>query len=298
MVLWMALAGGVTAPLGLDSYLPVPEDNPLTAEKAALGRALFREKMLSRDRTVACASCHEEERAFSDGKPLAVGIEGRVGTRRSPAIVNRVFGKSFFWDGRAKSLEEQALQPISNEKEMDLSLAEAVERLRGAGYAGEFRKVFGREVNGEDLGKAVATYVRTILSGDSPYDKYMAGDTGAIRAEAKEGLRLFRGKAGCIRCHVGFNFTDERRHNTGVGKIDADGLFKTPTLREVARHAPYMHDGSMATLRDVIDFYDKGGRANPRLDAEIRELKLTEGEKRALAAFLESLSGRVSEGFH
>lgn len=294
----MALAAGVTAPLGLDSYLPVPEDNPITREKAALGRALFREKMLSRDRTVACASCHEEEKAFSDGKPLAVGIEGRVGTRRSPAIVNRVFGKSFFWDGRAKSLEEQALQPIPNPKEMDLPLAEAVERLRRSAYAEDFRKVFAREVNAEDLGRAVATYVRTILSGDSPYDRYMAGDQGAMTAEAREGLRLFRGKAGCVRCHVGFNFTDERRHNTGAGKIDTDGLFKTPTLREVARHAPYMHDGSMASLRDVIEFYDKGGKANPRLDPEIRELKLTDGEKKALAAFLESLSGRLTEGFH
>ncbi|MBV6433035.1 MAG: Cytochrome c551 peroxidase [Bryobacteraceae bacterium] len=294
----MALAAGVTAPLGLDSYLPVPEDNPITREKAALGRALFHEKMLSRDRTVACASCHEEEKAFSDGKPLAVGIEGRVGTRRSPAIVNRVFGKSFFWDGRAKSLEEQALQPIPNPKEMDLPLAEAVERLRRSAYAEDFRKVFAREVNAEDLGRAVATYVRTILSGDSPYDRYMAGDQGAMTAEAREGLRLFRGKAGCVRCHVGFNFTDERRHNTGAGKIDTDGLFKTPTLREVARHAPYMHDGSMASLRDVIEFYDKGGKANPRLDPEIRELKLTDGEKKALAAFLESLSGRLTEGFH
>ncbi|MCC6341365.1 MAG: c-type cytochrome [Bryobacterales bacterium] len=294
----MALAAGVTAPLGLDSYLPVPEDNPITREKAALGRALFREKMLSRDRTVACASCHEEEKAFSDGKPLAVGIEGRVGTRRSPAIVNRVFGKSFFWDGRAKSLEEQALQPIPNPKEMDLPLAEAVERLRRTAYAEEFRKVFAREVNAEDLGRAVATYVRTILSGDSPYDRYMAGDQGAMTAEAREGLRLFRGKAGCVRCHVGFNFTDERRHNTGAGKIDTDGLFKTPTLREVARHAPYMHDGSMASLGDVIEFYDRGGKPNPLLDPEIRELKLSDGEKKALAAFLESLSGRLTEGFH
>jgi cytochrome c peroxidase len=290
-------AGSLTPPLGLDTYIPAPERNPVTEAKARLGRELFQDPILSRDGSLSCATCHERERAFTDRHPLAVGIAQRKGTRRTPSIINRAFGKSFFWDGRTKTLEEQVLEPVKNPKEMDLTLEEALERLRQSPYAAKFRNVFGRQVNTEDLAFALSTYVRTILAGDSPYDRYVAGDRGALNAEAQAGLKLFRGKAGCVACHVGANFTDERLHNTGAGAADIEQRFKTPTLREIAARAPYMHDGSIATLEEVIDFYDRGGKANPNLDPDIQELHLNAAEKRALVEFLRSLSGRVVEGF-
>jgi cytochrome c peroxidase len=286
------LAGANTPPIptGLDTYLPAPPTNPITRDKAALGRALFRDPILSRDRTVACATCHDAATAFTDKHPLAIGIQDRRGDRRSPTIINRAFGKAFFWDGRARSLEEQVLQPITNPKEMDLTLSEAVARLRDSTYAPQFQQTFQRPPTQEDLAKALATYVRTILAGDSPYDRYMAGKQEALSPQAQAGLRLFRGKAACLTCHVGVNFSDERLHNTGLG------AFKTPTLRQVADRPPYLHNGSLATLEDVIDFYDKGGKPHPDLDPELHPLHLTPDEKAALAAFLRSLSGRIQDG--
>ncbi|MBL8210244.1 MAG: c-type cytochrome [Bryobacterales bacterium] len=289
LLAWM-LAAGPPIPLGLDRYLPVPEGNALEPAKVALGRALFRDKLLSRDESIACATCHDAAHGFADGRSLAQGVRGQVGDRRSPTIVNRAFGKMFFWDGRVKTLEEQVLQPVANPKEMDLPVSEAVGRVKASAYAAEFYKVFGREVCQEDVSRALASYVRTILAGDSPYDRYMAGDSEAMSAKALEGLRLFRGKAACVSCHVGVNFTDERLHNTGFG------MFKTPTLRQVAERAPYLHDGSMATLADVVEFYDQGGKEHPQRDRDIRKLGLTAGEKEALVAFLEALSGRIVEG--
>ncbi|MBL8176995.1 MAG: c-type cytochrome [Bryobacterales bacterium] len=289
-----ALAFAITVPLGLDTYLPTPEENPLTAEKIALGKALFEDKRLSRDGSTSCATCHLAKYAFTDREPVAVGLQGRKGDRRTPSILNRAFGKSFFWDGRTKTLEEQVLLPITNPKEMDLTLAEAVERL--GGYEARFRQVFGAKGNERILAFALASYVRSILAGDSPYDRYMAGQIEAMGAAALRGLRLFRGKAGCLACHVGMNFSDERLHNTGAGKIDAGKAFKTPTLRQVAEHPPYMHDGSLATLEEVVDFYNDGGKANPGLDAEMRPLQLTNGEKADLTAFLRALSGVVRDG--
>lgn len=300
--------------LGLDLYRPVAEGNPLTPGKVKLGRRLFRERLLSRDRSLACADCHQPKRAFTDGRAKAVGVYGRQGPRSVPTIINRAWGESFFWDGRIQTLEEQVVQPILAELEMDLTIEEAVERLRGKRrYRKGFRRVFGWEVNGEDLARALAAYVRTIQAGDSPYDRYLFGRKNALSQEARAGLRLFRGKANCSACHVGPTFSDEDFHNTGVawpdgklldegrftvtGKPEDQGTFKTPTLREVARTAPYMHDGSLATLKDVIDFYDDGGRKNPYLDPEIRPLRLTKEEKTELLAFLKSLTGTVTEGF-
>ncbi|MFN7937625.1 MAG: cytochrome c peroxidase [Bryobacteraceae bacterium] len=288
------LAFAITVPLGLDTYIPTPEDNPLTAAKIALGRALFEDKALSRDRSVSCATCHVASYAFSDKQPVAVGLEGRKGDRRAPSILNRAYGKSFFWDGRTKTLEEQVLLPITNPKEMDLSLEEAVARL-GA-YRGRFAEAFQAEVSAKTLAYALASYVRSILAGNSAYDRYMAGDGGALSAAALRGLRLFRGKAGCLACHVGTNFTDERLHNTGAGKSDAAGRFKTPTLRNVAAHPPYMHDGSVGTLEAVIDFYNDGGKAGANLDPEIRKLGLSAVEKAELLEFLRSLTGEVRHG--
>lgn len=283
----------LVVPAGLDAYLPVPDSNPLTSGKVELGRKLFFDKRLSRDQSVSCATCHDPAIAFTDRRKTAAGVNGREGPRRVPRIANRVYGKSFFWDGRAGSLEEQVLQPIANPKEMDLDVAEAASRV-------------GLDVPA--LEQALASYVRTILAGDSPYDRYLAGDAGALTARQREGLRLFRGKAGCTSCHLGPNLTDEAFHNTGVGwpadpgryqvtKVETDrGAFKTPGLREAARTPPYMHDGSLATLEDVVEFYSKGGQGNPYLDPEIRKLDLTAAEKAALIAFLEALNGKVRDG--
>ncbi len=290
----------LTPPGGLDRFLPAPDANPLTLEKVALGQELFFDRRLSRDRSLACASCHEPEHGFTDTRPLAVGVFGRRGARRVPSLVNRAYGASFFWDGRVQALEEQVLQPIVNPLEMDLALDEAVARLRP-------------KVNSvAELSHALASYVRTILSGDAPYDRYLAGDRSALSPVELEGLRLFRGKANCVACHLGPNLTDELFHNTGIGFRNgafADpgrsavtrnprdlGAFKTPTLRGAAVRGPYMHDGSLATLADVIDHYDRGGIANPNLDEEIRPLQLTAAEKRALAAFLGALTGTVRHG--
>ena len=287
MVIILALM--LAIPLGLDLYMPVPEDNPLTVSKVELGRKLFHDRRLSRSGTVACASCHDPDRAFSDSRPLAVGVFGRVGRRHAPALINRGYGRSFFWDGRIATLEEQVLKPIQDPNEMDLTLAEASSRVG---------------MNVPAISHALASYIRSILSGDSPYDRFINGDRRALSAEQQRGMQIFRGRGNCTACHVGPTFSDERFHNTGVAWQNdrlrdegrGNGTFKTPTLREVARTAPYMHDGSLATLDDVVNFYSDGGRANPTLDAEIRPLRFTNEEKRAVIRFLESLSGKIRDG--
>ena len=300
-------------PPGLDLYLPVPEENPLTPEKVALGRVLFFDPILSRDGSLSCASCHDPERAFTDGRPVSVGVFDRVGSRNVPTIVNRAYGESHFWDGRAATLEEQALLPIQHPKELDLGLDEAVVRLRGStGYTELFQTAFGRGPEVEGLARALASYLRTILAGGSRVDRYLNSDREALTELEQAGLRVFRGRGRCTSCHLGPNFTDERSRNTGISWSDGEfldpgrfavtgdeedrGAFKTPTLREIARTAPYMHDGSLATLEEVIDFYDRGGNPNPHLAREIRPLELSAEEKTALRAFLEALSGHVQEG--
>ena len=296
-------------PLGLDRGLLAPPDNPVTPEKAALGRRLFEDTRLSVDQSRACSDCHQAERAFSDGKRVAVGVRDQEGTRNAPAILNRTYGRTFFWDGRAATLEEQVLQPIQHPQEMDADLPTVIQRLRAdATYRQQFGDVFGRPPDTSALSYALATYVRTILSGASDYDRYEAGEPTALAPEAQLGLRLFRGRARCSRCHSGSNLTDEDFHNTGVswghrpydagravvtGVPEDTGKFKTPTLREIARTAPYMHDGTIATLEEVVDFYDRGGNDNPFRDQELRRLRLTGEEKTALVVFLQSLSGQI-----
>ena len=311
--LLLVAASPLRPPLGLDAFMPVPADNPLTPAKAALGRKLFLDPILSADRSISCATCHDPERSFTDDRSKAVGVFYRVGPRRVPKLLNRGYGRSFFWDGRIPTLEEQVLQPVINSLEMDLEVSEAVARLAAdPSYRSEFREAFGREPNADDLARALASYVRTILSGDSRYDQYVAGTREALDDTERLGLEVFRGKGNCVTCHLGPNLTDERFHNTGVGysggRFEDDGrfavsgqesergAFKTPTLRNVALTAPYMHDGSLATLEDVIDDYNNGGTPNPYLDREIRKLGLTEAEKAALAAFMRTLTGPVQEG--
>jgi len=308
----MTLTAG-DVPLGLDAYMPVPEENPLTRESVELGRKLFFDPKLSRDDSVSCATCHDPELGFTDEHPVAVGVDGQKGTRRTPRLINRGYGRSFFWDGRADTLEEQVVKPIENPIEMDLAMSALVARLESSSeYEALFEAAFARKPDSETIAWALASYVRSIVSGDSPYDRFVAGEVDALDEQQRRGLEIFRGKGACTVCHLGPNLADEEFHNTGVGWQDGAtsdvgrqsvtgarrdlGAFKTPTLREAAVSGPYMHDGSLETLEDVVDFYDEGGEPNPGLDPDMEPLHLTEQEKGDLVAFLRSLNGQVREG--
>ena len=297
-VVTVAASGFPTPPLGLDLYMPVPESNPPSKSTVDLGRKLFNETRLSASGTISCASCHQAARAFATPQPVAIGVFGRRGRRNAPALVNRGYGRAFFWDGRSTSLEEQVLHPIQDPNEMGLTLKEATSRVR---------------LDERTIAHALASYIRSIRSGNSRFDRYTSGRTDALTDTERQGLQVFRGKGNCTACHVGPNFSDERFHNTGVAwlngvwldrgrfdltNLDGDrGAFKTPTLREIARTAPYMHDGSLPTLEAVVDFYDEGGRANPYLDVEMRARRFSAPEKSALVAFLRTLSGDLREGW-
>ena len=298
-------------PMGLDLYMPTPEENPLTPKKIALGRRLFHDRALSRDGSTSCATCHRKKLAFTDGRRFAVGAGGATGVRNAPSLVNRGYNQTFFWDGRARSLEQQASEPLVNRREM-ASTPETVTAYVRRRYTRDFIAVFGREPEYEDVARALATYVRTIRSGNSRVDRFAAGDVTSLSDSECEGWRLFHSKAGCASCHVGPTFTDDGFHNTGVafrdGKfadagrsdvshVEADmGAFRTPSLRDVARTGPYMHDGSIDTLEKVVDHYDRGGNANPHLDRALRPLHLSAVEKANLVAFLHALNGVISEG--
>ena len=289
------LIAAIVIPLGLDLYVPVPEDNPMTVENIELGRRLFNDRRLSRDGTIACSSCHDPNRAFAGSETVPHGIFGRRGRRNAPALINRAWGRSFSWDGRVATLEVQVVRPIEDPNEMDLSIELAADRVG---------------VSSGLLAGALATYVRSIMSGNAPYDRYVNGDSGALSDEAQRGLQVFRGKGNCTACHIGPTLTDEQFHNTGIawngsflddgrgaisGKPEDRGAFKTPTLREVERSAPYMHDGSLGSLEEVIEYYDRGGNRHSQIDPELRALQLSALEKRGLVAFLRSLSGDVSQ---
>jgi cytochrome c peroxidase len=305
-----AHAAGPRLPLGLDLYRPVPNDNRLTPAKIALGRRLFFDRRLSRDGSLSCAGCHDPKRALTDGRVVAQGVGGAMGNRNTPIIVNRAWGDGFFFDGRAATLEQLALQPFLNPAELGMS-PESLLSVIQARYKRQFRSTFDAEPSLDLAARALASYLRTIVDGDSPYDRYAAGDLSALSESARRGFALFRGKAGCGQCHATPNLTDEEFHNTGVAwrtgtLIDegrfavthaaADrGAFKTPTLREISRTAPYMHDGSFSTLADVVEYYDSGGQKNPTLDPKLRPLHLTAEEKRDILAFLGALEGRIQK---
>lgn len=297
-------------PLG-HKKMKIPKDNPLTAEKIALGKQLYFDPRLSKDNTVSCASCHDPNKGWSNDEPVATGVRGQKGGRSAPTIVNAGYQtRHTFWDGRAaqdkfganNAVEAQALGPIANPIEMDMSIEDLVPKLNKIeGYREQFQEVFGTDVTAEGIAKAIASFERTIISGNAPYDQFKAGDEDALSESARRGMDLFFGKANCSACHATSNFTDQGFHNLGVGidKEDPDvgryavtqllgdrGAFKTPTLREIARTAPYMHDGSFQTLEEVVDFYDKGGNPNPQLDEELFPLKLTDQEKSDLVTFL------------
>lgn len=297
----MTQANDTAPPKGLPPVV-IPADNPMSDAKVELGKQLYFDKRLSKDNSISCASCHDPAKGWSNGEATAQGFGGARGGRSAPTVLNTAYQKFQFWDGRAGSLEEQALGPIQNPIEMNLSLEELETRLNQIeGYRKQFETVFGSAPKAADVAKAIAAFERTVLSGDAPYDRYKAGDANALSAEAQQGMKLFFGKANCSACHVGPNFTDNAFHNIGVGmdkpevdkgreelsKLKGDrGSFKTPTLRDIARSAPYMHNGQLATLEEVIEYYDKGGTPNDFLDEELYVLKLTAEEKKALVTFL------------
>jgi cytochrome c peroxidase len=300
-------AADVKPPLGLYP-LNWPADNPYTVEKAELGKLLYFDRRLSADNTVSCASCHDPKYGYTDGAQVSTGIKGQKGGRSAPTIINRAYSLNQFWDGRAATLEEQAKGPIQNPIEMGETHVNVVAKIRAIpGYRALFLKTFGTaDFTIDHMAKAIATFERTLLSGNSPYDRYKAGNKQALTADQVRGIDIFFNKAKCDQCHEGINFTSNAYHNLGVGmdKPNPDegrsavtknpldyGAFKTPTLRDIALTAPYMHDGSLKTLEEVVDFYDKGGTPNKNLDSAVKKLKLTAQEKKDLVAFLRSLNG-------
>ena len=303
------------APLGIDRLDESPTKP--APERVRLGRWLFYDTRLSADGRVSCATCHVPERAFSNGTRFARGVGGHAGLRKTPSFINaaHTFTRNRFgWDGHALSLEEQSLLPIMNPIEMGATASRMVTTIsRIGGYAPYFERAFGdRQVTPHRVASALADYQRTRMSGNSAWDRWQSGDAGALSPTARRGWDLFTGDAQCSRCHFGPTFTDRAFHSLGVGwdaaaKRYTDegrgaitgrptdrGAFKTPTLRDVARHPPYMHDGSLPTLKDVILFYERGGIQNPHLDTQIRPLRLSSTDIEALVAFLEALNG---EGF-
>lgn len=308
----------VLAPKGLPP-IPWPEDNPYTPEKAELGRLLFFDKRLSSDGTVSCASCHNPRMTYADRSKVSIGIYGHAGTRHAPTVINTAYQHFQFWDGRAKTLEEQCLGPLANPKEMTsqkepkMALDECQERICSIeGYKELFKKAFRNDsCSPLHISQAIATFERTILSGNSPYDRYKAGDKTAMTKEQIRGMEVYT-VSSCAFCHTWPLFSSDMFTNIGVGmeeknpdlgryeitKQEKDwGAFKVPTLREVAKSAPYMHDGSLATLEEVVDFYDKGGIPNRNLHPQIRKLHLSESDKKALVAFLHALSGEGWEHY-
>lgn len=287
--------------------MPVPADNPQSDAKISLGRQLYFDGRLSANNEISCATCHNPKTGWAGHEPTDTGIGGRTGTRNSGTIVNSGYMKFQFWDGRAGSLEEQALGPIHNPVEMGESLENVVQKLNAIpGYKQQFQDVFHSDVTTDGIAKAIASFERTIVSGASPYDRSARGDKTALVAEAQRGMTIFNGKGGCVACHSGPLFSDQSFHNIGVG-MDAEkpdigrevvtkdtkdrGKFKTPGLRNVENTFPYMHDGKTPTLEAVVDFYNKGGIANAALDPLIKPLGLSDTEKKDLVAFLKALTG-------
>jgi cytochrome c peroxidase len=308
----------IEAPLGLPG-VPLPESNPATAETIALGRKLFYERKLSADASRSCASCHDPLLGFADGHKHSTGVGGKIGTRNAPTVINAAYTPLQFWDGRAPSLEEQVSGPIANPIEMNQTVDVCVSKLAAdSSYRADFEKAFGPgPVTIGKVKRAIASFERTLVSGNSAFDLYeFGGNKKALTPAAIRGLEIFRdkNKGNCVACHIIDEkyalFTDGKFHNIGVGvdaegdltdlgrynetKIEADkGAFKTPTLRNVAKTAPYMHDGSLKTLKDVVDFYAGGGNSNPYLDKEIKEIKLSGQERADLVEFLETLTGEM-----
>jgi cytochrome c peroxidase len=301
---------GMTVPdIGpLPTSVPTPSTNLNYKAKVELGKQLYFDGRLSKNGAISCAFCHNPGTGWADPRQTSIGIGGGVGGRQAPTVLNTAFNHLQFWDGRARSLEEQAIGPIQNPIEMGETHENVVSKLsKIKGYQQQFRTVFGTDVNLQGIAEAIAAYERTVISTNSAFDKYVAGDAKAMDDAAVRGMGLFKGKARCILCHNGPNFTDNQFHNLGVpqvGPMKEDlgryyvtkaekdkGAFKTPTLRSIADTAPYMHDGAFKTLEEVVDFLNNGGGSNPNLSPLVKPLNLTAEEKADLIAFLKALTG-------
>ena len=298
-------ATSVTDAYKRPNSIPFPTDNPYSAEKAALGKMLFFDPRLSKNRNMTCATCHNPSFGWEDATSTSVGAKNTHLSRHTPTILNVAWGQSFFWDGRAKTLEEQAKGPIESDVEMNLPIAEAVNRLKKVkSYQAWFSKIFGSQgITGENITKAIATFERTVVSGQAPFDLWIEGDSSAISPQAIRGFELFNGKARCSTCHLGWNFTDNQFHDIGLNTPD-QGLmkltnknkdafaFKTPSLRNISQRAPYMHNGSLRTLTEVINHYLSGGIRRTSLSPLMTPLPLTPQEVEDLTAFLHTLTGK------
>jgi len=283
---------------------PVPGDNQLTYERIALGKKLFFDPILSRDTTISCATCHLPSKAFADNLPMSIGIHGREGFRNVPSLANVAWHPYFFREGGSPSLETQALGPIADEAEMDLTIAEAAERLRADDEYMEMSKTaYDREPNAYVISRALSAFQRILVSGDAPYDQYVRGNQNALTAEQIRGSNLFFNELQCANCHTGFNFTNYNFENNGLYENYQDegrarlttqandiGKFKISSLRNVALTPPYMHDGSLPTLESVIEHYNSGGSTHVNKSLLIQPLNLTAQQKSDLISFLESLT--------
>lgn len=299
-------SAGPPGPPAAFGAVKVPEDNPNTPAKVALGRQLYYDTRLSVDGSRSCYSCHVCEHGLTDGKPVAEGAAGKVLTRSSPSLWNVAYQTEFYWDGRSASLEKQAMAAWTGGN-MGANAEEITAKLNQiAGYRDQFQAVFGSEATPEHIVQAISAYERTYLfCGDTPYDKWKSGDASAVNDAAKRGAELFVAKAGCGNCHSGVLFTDMKYHNVGIGMDAAEpdpgrgkvtgaeadiGAFKTPSLRDISRSAPYFHNGSVATLEEAVTLMVNGGIDNPHLDREnLKATNLTDAEKADLIEFLKSL---------
>lgn len=306
----MVTVDGVAVPdVGpLPAAVPIPPTNLNYKAKVELGKLLYFDGRLSKNGQVSCAFCHNPFAGFADPRQTSIGVGGKVGGRNAPTVYNTAFLPIQFWDGRAGSLEEQAIAPIQNPVEMAETHEHVVKKIgKIKGYRQRFQKAFGTGVSLQGIAEAIAAYERTVISSNSAFDRYMLGDKQAINEAAARGMALFRGKARCILCHNGPNFTDNRFYNLGVpqeGPLKEDlgrynvtrreqdkGAFKTPTLRSITETAPYMHDGAFKTLEEVIAFKNQGGGDHSNLSPLMKPLGLTDAERADLLAFLTALTG-------
>jgi cytochrome c peroxidase len=297
-----------------DPYLrpqsaPEPAANKSTPARMALGKALFFDPRLSSSNWISCATCHNPALGWSDGLPTGIGHGMNPLKRATPTILNSAFSKILMWDGRARDLEEQALGPVAAVVEMNQDIPGLVIKLSQInGYVELFDKAYpGEGVSGATIAKGIAAFERTVLSTESPFDRWRRGDPKAFSDSATRGFALFTGKADCVACHQGYNFSDDGFHNIGLKRLAAEddlgryehrkvnvsrGAFKTPTLRDVALSAPYMHNGIYRTLEAVVEHYDRGGDVKEHLDPNMRPLGLTAREKADLVEFMKSLTGK------
>ncbi|MDF1881555.1 hypothetical protein JHD50_09615 [Sulfurimonas sp. MAG313] len=295
----------------LKQKVPVPKDNPMTKEKIELGKIIYFDTRLSSTDKVSCASCHHPSMGWASLDPFAVGIEGKEGPRNSPTVLNNAYNRKYFWDGRAKSLEEQALGPIQADVEMNMKLSTVISMMKSKkGYVRLFEKAFpGEGINNKTLAKAIASFERTIISNaDSEFDRFIAGDKKAMSENSQKGFELFKGRAHCADCHDKFQFTDGSFHNIALGDEDEGRYrmkkraswyhaFKTPTLRDVSKTAPYFHDGSVKTLEEATTICASGGRYATGAKSKgkstfIEDRHISQIEVSYIVEFLKSLDGK------